>query len=319
MIYGTINRFYSGGTFMISIVVPTYNRCAMLEQALDSIMNQTILNIQIIVVDDCSDDNTENIMGEYSKKDKRITYIRNKANCGPGYNRNLGYLKSKGEYIIFMDDDDYYTDNLFFQKAIDKFSESPELACVSGNAVIENVVSHTYLDTDIGFVGRKYGIDYLLELNHKYRKPMSTFSTVFSKKVLDNADLSNMKMVNDIAIYMRALLYGDVYVLESKIGVYRVHNTNISNSITRDFLIENLKERLWVYKILENMINKKKASQWLSHQIIFCYSYYIRGTHPSRKEAFNVAMWILFHIKPTFCLYKGISLILLRDNKRKLY
>ena len=90
----------------ISVIIPTYNRAKLLNRCLTSILNQTYKNIEIIVVDDGSTDNTKKII--YKINDNRIKYIKLKKNNGPSYARNFGIKKSKGEFISFQDSDDIY-------------------------------------------------------------------------------------------------------------------------------------------------------------------------------------------------------------------
>ena len=88
----------------ISVIIPVYNGEKYIRKCLDSVINQTKKEIEIVVVNDGSTDNTESIIKEY--KDKRITYFKNN-NHGIGYSRNFGVSKSSGKYIMFLDSDDY--------------------------------------------------------------------------------------------------------------------------------------------------------------------------------------------------------------------
>ena len=88
----------------ISIVIPTYNRVDFLPKAIQSVLNQTYRNWEMIIVDDGSTDNTEEIVKGY--KESRIQYIVHKYNLGLSAARNTGIKKSRGEYIAFLDSDD---------------------------------------------------------------------------------------------------------------------------------------------------------------------------------------------------------------------
>jgi glycosyltransferase involved in cell wall biosynthesis len=90
----------------ISVIIPTYNRAKSLNRSLTSVLNQTYNNIEIIIVDDCSTDNTTKIINKI--KDYRIKFFKLKRNKGPGFARNFGIKKSKGEFIAFQDSDDIY-------------------------------------------------------------------------------------------------------------------------------------------------------------------------------------------------------------------
>jgi glycosyltransferase involved in cell wall biosynthesis len=97
----------------ISIIVPVYNVEKYLRRCLDSIINQTLQDIEIIVVNDCSPDNSQTIIDEYALKDTRIKCILHKENLGLGGARNTGIQAAKGEYIGFIDSDDWVAENMF--------------------------------------------------------------------------------------------------------------------------------------------------------------------------------------------------------------
>jgi glycosyltransferase involved in cell wall biosynthesis len=90
----------------VSIILPTYNRAQLICEAIDSILNQTYQDFQIIVVDDGSTDNTAEVLKSYIPK---IRYIQQE-NKGPGDARNRGIEDAKGKYIAFLDSDDIWMD-----------------------------------------------------------------------------------------------------------------------------------------------------------------------------------------------------------------
>lgn len=112
----------------ISIIIPTRNRSNYLKRAIESVLQQSYQNIEIIVVDDASTDDTENIVRSF--RDPRIIYIKNDKRRGPNFCRNLGLKKSSGEYIAFLDDDDYYSDRDKLKKQIELFKKNKNLGFV---------------------------------------------------------------------------------------------------------------------------------------------------------------------------------------------
>ena len=94
---------------LVSVVVATYNRADLISETLDSILNQTYKIFELIVVDDGSSDNTEEIVKNYS--DSRLKYIKTDNWGGPARPRNIGIRESKGEYIAFCDNDDLWEKN----------------------------------------------------------------------------------------------------------------------------------------------------------------------------------------------------------------
>ncbi len=95
---------------LISIIIPVYNVEDYLRECIDSVINQTYKNLEIILVDDGSTDSSGAICDEYAEKDSRIRVIH-KENSGPSATRNVGIKNAEGKYIYFLDSDDYLTDN----------------------------------------------------------------------------------------------------------------------------------------------------------------------------------------------------------------
>lgn len=89
-----------------SIVIPTYNRAHILERAVQSCLNQTYKGFEIIVVDDCSTDNTQKVLKKF--RNKQIHYFVQPQNAGPSAARNRGIKEAKGSYIAFLDSDDTF-------------------------------------------------------------------------------------------------------------------------------------------------------------------------------------------------------------------
>lgn len=89
---------------MISVIIPTYNRAKTLKRAIDSVLNQTYSNIEVIIVDDCSTDKTSEVISNYDNK--KIKYYKLEKNLGACAARNKGIQIASGKYIAFQDSDD---------------------------------------------------------------------------------------------------------------------------------------------------------------------------------------------------------------------
>lgn len=96
---------------LVTIYIPTFNRINLLKRALDSVLAQTYKNIEVIVVDDCSSDETANYLQEISLQDKRIRYHIKEKNGGACESRNIAINMAKGDFITGLDDDDYFKEN----------------------------------------------------------------------------------------------------------------------------------------------------------------------------------------------------------------
>ena len=91
---------------LVSIIMGVYNDANLLSQAIDSLLAQTYAKWELIACDDCSTDNTSDILSEYAKNDPRIIVIRNEKNCGLAATLNHCLEYAQGEYIARMDCDD---------------------------------------------------------------------------------------------------------------------------------------------------------------------------------------------------------------------
>ena len=98
----------------ISVIIPVYNSEKTIKSAIRSIQNQNMLDIEIILVNDCPTDNTTKIIEEIQKEDPRILIIYNNKNMGTFYSRNIGVLQSNGEFITTIDNDDIFADKDVF-------------------------------------------------------------------------------------------------------------------------------------------------------------------------------------------------------------
>lgn len=119
----------------VSIVIPTYNRKDLLERLCNTIKEQTYQNKEIIIIDDCSNQDLSAVLKQYFKT-LDIIYKKNSRNIYAEKSRKVGYELSSGKYIIFCDDDDFYTDSYFIEKAINILDKNKNIAFVSANANI---------------------------------------------------------------------------------------------------------------------------------------------------------------------------------------
>ena len=115
----------------VSIIIPVFNTEKYLKKCLDSVLNQTLSSIEVICINDCSKDNSLEILKEYSNKDKRLKLIDFKVNQGVSIARNKGVSESSGDYIGFIDSDDFVELD-FYEKLYKKASET-NADCAKGN------------------------------------------------------------------------------------------------------------------------------------------------------------------------------------------
>lgn len=120
----------------VSVIIPVYNAEDSIESCLESVLKQSLEDIEVICVNDGSTDNSLNILNEYAKKDNRIK-IFNKSNTGVGESRNLGIDNAIGEYVAFLDADDFIEDNDSYYKLY-REAKSRNLEMVSGGIQFVN-------------------------------------------------------------------------------------------------------------------------------------------------------------------------------------
>lgn len=174
----------------VSVIVPVYNVELYLRECLDSIINQTLKEIEILCIDDCGTDNSYNILEEYAKKDNRIKIISHKENKGLGPARNTGIKESKGEYISFIDSDDYISKDYY-----------------------ENLYK----------TAKKYDSDVVNTLNIKFdrNKKLSKFYYTFTDKEFEGSwnlnDIENSFSKKSIAPYVWNKIYKTSFLLENNL------------------------------------------------------------------------------------------------------
>ena len=130
--------------YLVSIIVCTYNRCDMLIKCLKSILAQSHRNIEIIVIDDASQDDTPTRLASLMETDSRVKYYRNKKNIRVARATNVGFSKSKGEFICLCGDDDIWVDKEKLAKQLSHFLEEPA-ASKSRLAIVSTYWTETSL------------------------------------------------------------------------------------------------------------------------------------------------------------------------------
>lgn len=120
---------------LVTVYIPTYNRCDLLRRAVDSVLQQSHQNFELIIVDDCSTDNTIEYLQKLSEQDPRVRFFTKESNSGACTSRNIAIKHAAGEFITGLDDDDYFLPNR-----------------------IEVFVNHVHLLNEYSFI---YGNNYL--------------------------------------------------------------------------------------------------------------------------------------------------------------
>lgn len=187
----------------VSVIIPVFNTEKYLRKCLDSVCNQTLSDIEIICVDDCSTDNSLNILKEYASKDNRIKLIEFKENKGAAVARNTGIIEAKGEYVGFIDSDDY-VDLDFYEKLYNiGVCENADIS--KGNlkwkfpdTILNDMILKDKNSFYYGFTSAIFKLELLINNNIKYPAILDTEDLIFTLK---SALLANKITVDSTAIY----------------------------------------------------------------------------------------------------------------------
>ncbi|MFS8189054.1 glycosyltransferase [Rossellomorea marisflavi] len=276
----------------VSIIITTYNRKHFVKDAVEGILNQDYKNIDLIIIDDNSTDGTESLLKEFSRN---VTYIRNEKNIGPSESRRKAFdLYADGEYVLFLDDDDYLIDMNYISKAISFHKAHPDLSFVSANVFYEytqvNKLKPLFLNLEEVMEKKNYFLQFE---NPDYPKPASTLTTLFKRSTLKEIGLSSMKMVNDASIYLKSLLVGNAGFIEDIVGVYRIHQDNITFNLTSDFIIGNLEEKKAIkdLAIISFNYEEKSMDKWMDNIAYRTIQYYLSNTFTDLADIKKVYWW----------------------------
>ncbi|ENI7307205.1 glycosyltransferase family 2 protein [Campylobacter jejuni] len=243
--------------FKISIILPTYNVEQYIARAIESCINQTFKNIEIIVVDDCGSDKSIDIVKEYAKKDDRIKIIHNEENLKLLRARYEGVKVANSPYIMFLDPDDYLELNACEECM--KILKNNEIDLLFFDAfVLEN---NNKIERKLNFQEKCYvKKDFLKEL----LKTKNLFWTVWAKvikkelylKAVGLISLENAKinMAEDVLLYYPLInISNTIFHLSKNLYNYQINNFSITKTLTLQNIKTNIQEQDNVLYLLKKM------------------------------------------------------------------
>ena len=235
---------------LVSVIIAVYNTEDYLEECLDSLLNQTLENIEIICINDASTDSSLEILENYAKKDNRITIINNEKSSGPSITRNKGLKIAKGEYITFCDSDD--------KVELDAYERLYDFAKAHDNDVVcFNAVRFNYTGVEWQSVLHAKSItgETFIQTN-MLKNPELIYDTILCNKFINKKyfDEHGFKFVED-RLYEDILFTMEVFTNSNSIGIcpkvkyyWRVRN-DIKRSITQSVdNVKNLNDRIFITK-----------------------------------------------------------------------
>ena len=298
---------------MVSIIVPIYNSVKYLSRCIESLMNQSYQNIEILLVDDGSTDDTSVVCREYSKIDSRIRYIKKK-NGGVSSARNEGIRNAKGEYITFVDSDDYLDRNII-SFAVKKINETKS-DIIGWNAWIvnENGIKKSkdikYSQNDFGYIQAAIISNYTNEFYcGDYIR--AVWGKLFKKSVIDeNNILFNEKLyIGEDAVFLMDYIshaqkaslintYGYYYRILSNSAVRRYKSDLYQQSMLQMRLMKNffrtsdiddiIKDSLCVlqWTLLHDLLQNARSSKkkWIDYSDVYKWYTYMQNSQIGQKR-----------------------------------
>lgn len=239
----------------VSVIIPVYNVEKYLRQCLDSVVNQTLTDIEIICVDDCSTDNSLSILKEYAEKDSRIKIIEQKENQGQGVARNDALKVATGEYVGFVDSDDWIELNAF--QTLYDYAKANDAQVVHFNFVEYNEHSGKYKKNAFAeSFKKKFHYDLLTYKKYSkdiVKKELFTFIGYVCNRISKREFLAEnrirfatTKTLEDIFFAIGVILSAkDIYFLDEYLYYYRIRQNSTINSRdgkNEEYAYENIKQ-----------------------------------------------------------------------------
>lgn len=227
---------------LVSIIMPSYNTAKYISDSINSVLYQTYKNWELIIVDDCSTDNTDEAVKPFLS-DNRIRYIKNEKNSGAAVSRNYALREAKGKWIAFLDSDDLWEkDKLekqisFMEKNGYKFSYTDYIE------IDENSEPLGVTVTGPKVISKTKMFDYCW---------MGCLTVMYDAEAVGLIQIEDIKKNNDYAMWLKVCKNADCFLLDEKLASYRKRKGSISNH-------GYLKLIKWHYKLYRNAEKRNPA------------------------------------------------------------
>lgn len=207
---------------LVSIITPVFNSAGYVSETILSVKRQTYSSWELLIVDDCSTDGTEQVVSKFSKDDKRIRYFRLEKNSGAGVARNKGIRESKGKYIAFLDSDDKWR---------------PEKLSIQIAIMEEKNYDFTYTDylildqkneKEIQFEALLDKVTYSDVIKFNY---IACSTVIYNQKNLGKVYMPDFRNRQDWALWIQLLKKTDTaYCIKQELTIYFRRKDSISSS-----------------------------------------------------------------------------------------
>lgn len=239
---------------LISIIIPIYNAEEYIEKCLNSLVLQTYANIEILCTDDCSTDNSVQIVKKLQEKDSRIKLYLHKTNKGPATARNTGLDRASGEYIMFCDNDDTYEPNMC-EKMLDTMLEH-NADLVTCRASIENV----YLDRPLAeyINSQPVGMYHLCD-KMKCHMNVLLWNKIYKKSLIDKYEIrfpDGVSGEDDAFCCNYAAVAEKYYGLSDRLYNYVLRKSSFTFTIGRGKASEKRFDKIRIIEYIYNFMKK---------------------------------------------------------------
>lgn len=207
---------------LVSVITPTYNCANFIGETIESVQEQTYHQWEMIIVDDCSTDNTKEIVEKYIKEDNRIKYFCLENNSGTAVARNKAMELANGEYIAFLDSDDIWLEEKLKKQL--EFMKGHEIAfsCTSYEQIDE---SGKTLNKIIKTVPKANYNRVLLDC------PIGNSTVMYNVEKMGKFEVPNIRKRNDDALWLQMLKKEKyIYGMKSVLMKYRIRRNSISSN-----------------------------------------------------------------------------------------
>lgn len=195
---------------LVSIIMPSYNTASFIEETIQSVLNQTYTNWELIIVDDCSTDNTNEVVDTI--KDCRIHYLKNEKNSGAAISRNKALREAKGQWIAYLDSDD-----LWMPEKLEK-----QIKFMEENGYVFSYTNYEEIDVDGYKTGVKVTGPKKITKTGMFNYCWSGCLTVmYDANKIGLIQIEDIKKNNDYAMWLKVCRKADCYLLDEILGQYR--------------------------------------------------------------------------------------------------
>ena len=237
------------GTDLVSIIMPSYKCGRFIEESIRSVQAQTYKNWELIIVDDCSGDDTISIVLDIIKKDDRISLYQNGANSGAAVSRNTALRHAKGRWIAFLDSDDLWLPTKL-EKQI-KFMEE--------NCYAFSYHEYVEIDEQDNLLGvHVSGKDHVNKFDMFSCCWPGCLTVMYDASKIGLVQIKDIKKNNDTALWLKVICKADCYLLSATLGKYRRR----ANSITPKPIWQRIWAHYPLFRKAETM-NPISATFWV--------------------------------------------------------